>query len=48
MRFRTNRELHRFILGDPGFERGGVDIHFLEKLLRAREGRTLEGGGEQT
>jgi acetyl-CoA carboxylase, biotin carboxylase subunit len=39
----TNRELHSFILNDPGFEQGGVDIHFLEKLLRARESRVLEG-----
>jgi acetyl-CoA carboxylase biotin carboxylase subunit len=44
----TNRELHQFILDDPGFERGGVDIHFLEKLLRAREIRALEGAGERT
>ena len=44
----TNRELHRFILDDPEFERGGVDIHFLEKLLRGRESRMLEDAGERT
>jgi acetyl-CoA carboxylase biotin carboxylase subunit len=33
----TNRDLHKFILDDPGFMRGEVNIHYLEKLLRERE-----------
>lgn len=32
----TNRELHRLVLDDPQFERGEVNIHFLEKLLHDR------------
>ncbi|WP_406854973.1 acetyl-CoA carboxylase biotin carboxylase subunit [Alsobacter sp. KACC 23698] len=31
---KTNLPLHRRILGDPGFQTGGVDIHHLEALLR--------------
>jgi acetyl-CoA carboxylase biotin carboxylase subunit len=34
-----NRELHKIVLNDPQFERGEVNIHFLEKLLREREPR---------
>jgi acetyl-CoA carboxylase, biotin carboxylase subunit len=33
----TNRDLHKFILDDPQFMRGEVNIHYLEKLLRERE-----------
>jgi acetyl-CoA carboxylase biotin carboxylase subunit len=32
----TNSELHQVVLDDADFVRGGVDIHFLEKLLRQR------------
>jgi acetyl-CoA carboxylase biotin carboxylase subunit len=32
----TNSELHQVVLDDADFVRGGVDIHFLEKLLRRR------------
>jgi acetyl-CoA carboxylase biotin carboxylase subunit len=30
---RTNIELQQRILGDRGFEEGGVNIHYLEKML---------------
>mgnify|MGYP002132006828 CR=1 FL=1 len=33
---RTNIPLHRELLQDAGFTRGGVDIHHLERLLAAR------------
>ena len=33
---RTNAPLHRGILDDPGFARGGVDIHHLERWLAER------------
>ncbi|HVQ66861.1 MAG TPA: acetyl-CoA carboxylase biotin carboxylase subunit [Bradyrhizobium sp.] len=36
-----NRELHKIVLNDPQFERGEVNIHFLEKLLREREPRRV-------
>jgi acetyl-CoA carboxylase biotin carboxylase subunit len=29
----TNIELHRDIIADPGFIKGGVDIHYLENIL---------------
>ena len=34
---RTNMPLHRAMLGDPGFEVGGVDIHHLERWLEQRK-----------
>ncbi len=30
----TNAELHLRILNDPGFLKGGMDIHYLEKMLK--------------
>ena len=30
---RTNTPLHRELTRDPGFRKGGVSIHYLEKLL---------------
>ncbi|RDV00370.1 acetyl-CoA carboxylase biotin carboxylase subunit [Trinickia dinghuensis] len=33
---RTNAPLHRAMLGDPGFQAGGVDIHHLERWLAKR------------
>ena len=32
----TNIPLHRELLNDPGFIKGGMDIHYLEKKLAAR------------
>ncbi|NLA88869.1 MAG: acetyl-CoA carboxylase biotin carboxylase subunit [Alcaligenaceae bacterium] len=32
----TNIPLHRELLNDPGFIKGGIDIHYLEKKLAAR------------
>jgi acetyl-CoA carboxylase biotin carboxylase subunit len=34
----TNLPLHRRILEAPEFTAGGVDIHYLEALLRAEAG----------
>ncbi len=31
---KTNVELHQQLIGDAAFQRGGTDIHFLEKKLR--------------
>jgi acetyl-CoA carboxylase biotin carboxylase subunit len=30
---KTNVDLHRDILRDAGFNQGGVNIHYLEKML---------------
>jgi acetyl-CoA carboxylase biotin carboxylase subunit len=35
---RTNVPLHRWLLWDPGFLRGGFNIHYLEKRLLERKG----------
>jgi acetyl-CoA carboxylase biotin carboxylase subunit len=32
---RTNAELHRELVRDSAFARGGVSIHYLEKRLNA-------------
>lgn len=42
----TNRQLHQAVLDDADFVRGGVDIHFLEKLLRSRK-QASQGRTEQ-
>ena len=34
---KTNAPLHRRIMNDPGFNQGGMDIHYLEKLLNKRK-----------
>ena len=33
---KTNIPLHQRILGDREFQKGGPDIHYLEKLLNMR------------
>jgi acetyl-CoA carboxylase biotin carboxylase subunit len=35
---RTNVSLHKWLLWDPGFLRGGFNIHYLEKRLAERKG----------
>ena len=35
---RTNVPLHKWLLWDPGFLRGGFNIHYLEKRLAERKG----------
>jgi acetyl-CoA carboxylase biotin carboxylase subunit len=35
---KTNVPLHKWLLWDPGFMRGGFNIHYLEKRLEEREG----------
>jgi acetyl-CoA carboxylase biotin carboxylase subunit len=35
---RTNVSLHKWLLWDPGFLRGGFNIHYLEKRLTERKG----------
>jgi acetyl-CoA carboxylase biotin carboxylase subunit len=35
---KTNIPLHRWLLRDPGFLRGGFNIHYLEKRLQERKG----------
>ena len=30
----TTIALHRELMDDPGFVKGGVDIHYLERLLK--------------
>ncbi|MBT8059980.1 MAG: acetyl-CoA carboxylase biotin carboxylase subunit, partial [Gammaproteobacteria bacterium] len=34
---KTNVPLHRWLLRDPGFLRGGFNIHYLEKRLEERK-----------
>ena len=34
---RTNIPLHKWLLWDPGFLRGGFNIHYLEKRLQERK-----------
>jgi acetyl-CoA carboxylase biotin carboxylase subunit len=36
---KTNIPLHKWLLQDPGFVKGGFNIHYLEKRLAARESR---------
>ena len=38
----TNSELHQVVLENADFVRGGIDIHFLEKLLRNRAQQVAE------
>jgi acetyl-CoA carboxylase biotin carboxylase subunit len=33
---KTNIPLHKWLLRDPGFVKGGFNIHYLEKRLAAR------------
>jgi acetyl-CoA carboxylase biotin carboxylase subunit len=33
---KTNIPLHRWLLADPGFLKGGFNIHYLEKRLAER------------
>jgi acetyl-CoA carboxylase biotin carboxylase subunit len=33
----TNLPLHRWLLRDTGFLKGGFNIHYLEKRLKERE-----------
>ena len=33
---KTNIPLHKWLLLDPGFVKGGFNIHYLEKRLKAR------------
>ena len=35
---RTNVPLHKWLLWDPGFLKGGFNIHYLEKRLAERKG----------
>jgi acetyl-CoA carboxylase biotin carboxylase subunit len=35
---RSNVSLHKWLLWDPGFLRGGFNIHYLEKRLAERKG----------
>jgi len=37
---KTNVPLHRWLLSDPGFLKGGFNIHYLEKRLAERAGRS--------
>ena len=36
---KTNTALHRDLFADPGFQEGGVSIHYLEKWLEARKAK---------
>ncbi len=36
---KTNPALHRDLFADPGFQEGGVSIHYLEKWLEARKAK---------
>ena len=36
---KTNTALHRDLFADPGFQEGGVSIHYLEKWLDARKAK---------
>ena len=37
----TNVPLHREIIEDPGFQQGGIDIHYLERWLQKRTAERL-------
>jgi acetyl-CoA carboxylase biotin carboxylase subunit len=36
---KTNIPLHKWLLHDPGFLKGGFNIHYLEKRLTEREAK---------
>ena len=36
---KTNTPLHRDLFSDPGFEKGGVSIHYLEHWLEERKAK---------
>ncbi len=42
---KTNIPLHQRIMLDPGFIKGGVNIHYLEKMLSSGKPKTERNGG---
>ncbi len=36
---KTNTPLHRDLFNDPGFQKGGVSIHYLEHWLEDRKAK---------
>ncbi|HPF74661.1 MAG TPA: acetyl-CoA carboxylase biotin carboxylase subunit, partial [Xanthomonadaceae bacterium] len=41
---KTNVPLQQRIIGDSGFQRGGVNIHYLEKRLKEQKEKAIDLG----